>query len=291
MNGFASFHPFTCFFYYTGVVVLVMTLGHPVFLTAALVMVLMLNFLQDRGKGLRSWTWTLILLPMFIVIINPLINRRGTHILFYLHENPVMLEAVVNGINIALSLLCLLVMFISFNAVITGNKFLFIFAKVVPQWALLAMLTMRFVPLFKRRLQDIRIVQNTKGLTVSHGSLRSRANSGILLVQILLSWSLEEAIQTADSMKARGYGTTKRTAYTPYRFEMRDWFALLWMGVFGGLSIWGALRGYGKLAVYPQLETIPLHQYEPLFFLAFLLYLSVPVLIEGREQLRWRFSN
>ena len=45
-------------------------------------------------------------------------------------------------------------------------------------------------------------------------------------LQVLLICSLEDALQTADSMQARGFGVTKRTTYIRYRMERRDWYTL-----------------------------------------------------------------
>ena len=40
------------------------------------------------------------------------------------------------------------------------------------------------------------------------------------------TWSLENAIETADSMKSRGYGLPGRTAFSIFRFDRRDKLAL-----------------------------------------------------------------
>ena len=40
--------------------------------------------------------------------------------------------------------------------------------------------------------------------------------------------SLENAIETADSMKSRGYGLKGRTTFSIYRFEDRDKYTLVW---------------------------------------------------------------
>lgn len=65
---------------------------------------------------------------------------------------------------------------------------------------------MRFVPLFIRRLTTITAIQKTRGIQMETGKIKTRAYNGMRLVQILLVCSLEEALQTADSMEARGYG-------------------------------------------------------------------------------------
>ncbi|MDV2687396.1 energy-coupling factor transporter transmembrane protein EcfT, partial [Alkalihalophilus lindianensis] len=74
------------------------------------------------------------------------------------------------------------------------------FSKVWPQLALLLMLTIRFVPLFIRRWRELYEVQKVRNHSISQGSIRMRASAGMLYMQKLLTWSLEEALQSAESM-------------------------------------------------------------------------------------------
>ncbi|MCM3161271.1 energy-coupling factor transporter transmembrane component T [Metabacillus litoralis] len=288
-RGIHSFHPFVSFFYYVGAAALVMLYKHPVFLFVAALLFIFFHLQLDKGKTLRSWLVMMFFLSIFFLIINPLINRRGTHILFYLYHNPVMLEAIIQGVILALSIFTLLVLFASYNLVITAEKFLFLFSRILPQWALLTMLSMRFVPLLKRRLREIESVQKGKGLSVSEGKIRTRAKNGILLIQILLTWSLEEAIQTADSMAARGYGLKKRSKYTPFKMKIQDWLVLFTLLLIGSVAVAGWWLGDGVLSIYPILES-PVIQGREWFYLGvFTLYLAIPLFIEGRDTVRWHF--
>lgn len=286
-RGIHSFHPIVCFLYYMGATALVMLYKHPVFLVIGAMILILFNIQLDKGKSLKNWFKMLVFISAFFLIINPLFNHRGTHILFYLHYNPIMLEAVIIGLISAISIFTIMVLFTSYNLVITADKFLFLFSRWLPQWALLTMLSMRFVPLLKRRLQEIETVQKAKGLTVTEGKIKERAKNGILLVQILLTWSLEEAIQTADSMAARGYGIMKRSKYTPYKMIMRDWLTIIYLVILIAIGIVGWWLGDGVLSVYPVLETMYIQGREWFYLLIFMLYMGSPLIIEGREVLLW----
>lgn len=288
-RGVHSFHPFVSFSYYIGATALVMLYKHPVFLFVGAMLFILFNFQLDRGKTLKSWFGILIFLSVFFLILNPIVNRRGTHILFYIHNNPILLEAVIQGIIFALSIFTLLVLFSTFHLVVTAEKFLFLFSRVLPQWALLTMLSMRFVPLLRRRLREIETVQKGKGLSVTEGKVRERAKNGILLVQILLTWSLEEAIQTADSMAARGYGVKKRSRYTPYKMRHSDWLSLFVLSTIMCTAIVGWWLGDGVLSIYPVLESPIIKGREWFYLTVFMLYLSAPQLIEGKEALQWHY--
>ncbi|MBS4174009.1 energy-coupling factor transporter transmembrane component T [Bacillus sp. FJAT-49736] len=288
-RGIRSFHPIVCFLYYVGAAALVMLYKHPVFLFIGSIILILFNISLDKGETLKKWWKLLAILSVFFLLLTPLTNHRGSHILLYLHENPITLEAVIQGIILALSLFCLMVLFTSYNQVVTADKFLYLFSKWVPQWALLTMISMRFVPLLRRRLSDIELTQRSKGLSVKDGSLKQRSKNGIQFVQILLTWSLEEALQTADSMAARGYGLRKRSKYSPFQMKNRDWQALILLFLLSALGIFGWWLGDGVLSITPILEPIFLEGREWFYFTVFIAYIGFPLVIEEREALQWHY--
>lgn len=290
-TGFRSYHPFVIFFYYICVGTLAMFFNHPIFLMAALCLLIFANVTHDRGQALRKWMPILLMMSAFIIFLNPFFVSRGSTILFYFRGKQVTLEATMYGLVFALSIVAILVMFVSFNLILNGNKFLFVFSKLLPRTAFLTMLAIRFVPLLKGRLDEINAVQHIRGFTMNVGTLRERIRSGMLRLQILLTWSLEEAIQTSDSMKARGYGLGKRSAYIPYKMEARDW---IWLAVLASLFILcliGGLLGYGKILIYPKLGTLHLYPLDWGIFICMVMIYSFPLFAEGGELARWKFSQ
>ncbi|WP_164985121.1 energy-coupling factor transporter transmembrane component T [Ammoniphilus sp. CFH 90114] len=287
-RGFHRYHPATCMIYYIGYFILCMLLHHPLFLIASLIGIIIFNQLQDGGRQLRSYFVMYLVLALSILVLNPLFTRRGREILFYLWDQPVTLEAITSGWNMALSMLCILFGFVSFNLTITSGKFLYIYARFLPKSALVLMLAVRFVPLLKRRLYEISTVQRTKGVDVSTGRYWKRAKDGMLLLQTLLTWCLEEALQTADSMQSRGYGLVRqRTSYQRYLMRKEDYLLILQLSVLFILCAVGWSLGYGKLQIYPVLESIAFSSTEWWFFLAWIIYIVTPILIEGRDEWRW----
>lgn len=289
-NGIQSIHPFVMFFYYSCVGFFAMFFNHPIFLLAGCLSLLAVNLAHDSMRALKQWAPMMIIMALLISLINPFINSRGTHIFFYFRGKQVTLEATLYGIVSSMSLIMILMLFISLNAVLNGNKLLYIFSRILPKTAFLVMLSIRFVPLLRRRLTEIQDVQRLKGMTVRQGTIRNRAKSGMSIMQILLAWSLEEAIETADSMKARGYGTGKRSPYIPYRITKMDRNWLVYLVLFFVISIVGGFLGYGKIIIYPQLGTLHLYSLDWVVLFSSLAVMLFPVFVEGREQLKWNYS-
>ncbi|MDF2961044.1 MAG: hypothetical protein K0S39_2779 [Paenibacillus sp.] len=290
--GFRSLHPLPGFVYYTGVMLFSMLLLHPVFLAAAVVLLFIINLAyEESGKMLRTLV-VFLLAGLIIFILNPLFSHRGAHILFYIWDQPVTLEALLHGLTAALSPIAIIFTFLSYNRVVTSDKFLYLFGSLWPKGSLIVVMAMRFVPLLTRRLKQIALVQRTKGISLTQGPLKQRCQNGMKLLQILLTWSLEEGLQTADSMKARGYGTGPRSAYSPFRMQSKDRLTLVYLAVIGAYCLWERFTaGYGVLMIYPRLEPVQLNAGEWLLFGVFLLFIGTPLLVDGKEWLRWRFSK
>ncbi|MFA1820315.1 energy-coupling factor transporter transmembrane component T [Virgibacillus oceani] len=289
IRGIRSFHPFVLFVYYVLIIIGLMLYQHPLFLAAAVLLIFCFNFMLDKGKQLKKWGWMIGIMFTLIILLTPLFNRRGNHILFYFFDNQIMLEAVIQGIMIALTLAGILAVFVTFNIVFTADKFLFLFSKVLPQWALLTMLSMRFVPLFIRKIKDMQHIQQVKGLSINQGTIRQRAKNGMQLLQMLLTGSLEDSIQAADSMSARGYGLQKRSNYQAYAMQSRDWAVFGYLLVVFIFLFFGWVHGDGVLQLLPVLEPVILTGREIFYFIIWLFFIGFPILAEGKEVLHWKY--
>lgn len=53
-------------------------------------------------------------------------------------------------------------------------------------------------------------------------SIKVRLKKSMRQISTLLEWSMEDGIETADSMKARGYGDHTRTSYEMYYITFYD---------------------------------------------------------------------
>lgn len=286
-NGFKKYHPVVSFLFFPGAFLLLSLEQHPVFLAADVVLLAFFLIFLDQGRYFRQWGLTSVVMILFFFLLTPLLNHRGTHILFYFRDNPIMLEQVIKGIMIALTLFGMLILMAVFNLIISSEKFLFLFSRFFPQWALLLLISMRFVPLFRYRLHEIETVQRVKGFSVSEGTMNHRVRSAVHLIQILLTWSLEEAIQTADSMVARGYGLKKRSSYSPYVFRLRDGSLFFILAMLVTLNCFGSWLGDSVLSLAPVLETPVIHGREWIYLGLNVLYFGLPLIVELKEGLKW----
>lgn len=288
-DAFSSYHPLVNFLYFALVLVFAMFFTHPaaqaISLMTALIYAAHLNGRQALGKSL------LWLLPMIgiAVIVNPAFNHAGATILTYLPTgNPLTLESILYGISAGVLLAAVIVWFQCYTAVMTSDKFIYLFGRIIPALSLVLSMTLRFVPKFKAQLQAVTEAQRCMGRDVSEGTVRQRTKTAVTILSILITWALENAIETADSMKSRGYGLPGRTAFSIYRFDSRDKAALLWLGFCGFFIISGWMAGGFYWRYYPTIKGAPVTPLTVMMQLGYLALCLTPVIVDKREELTWK---
>jgi len=173
-----------------------------------------------------------------------------------------------------------------YSAVMTSDKFVYLFGRVIPALSLVLSMTLRFIPKFKAQLAVVTRAQRCVGRDVTQGSVAQRVRTGITILSILITWSLENAIETADSMKSRGYGLPGRTAFSIYRFDRRDKALLVWLLALGGYILVGWLTG-GLAWQYAPVLQGALGVLPMTFQLAYLALCLTPIILSRKEDQVW----
>ncbi len=287
-KGFSRIHPLVGSIYYCFIFSFALFFSHFYYLTLLIFFVFWFDFFQENRMSMKMWSFY-IWMAMFVFAINLLMNDAGDTVLFRFFERDVTLESITYGARMSLSLLTMLTSFVCYQKVVNPHKFMYLSSFILPKLSLLMMMVMGFVSLLKERIHQISLVQRTMGVDVKTGPLTKRIKDGMKILQILIGWSLEEAVCTANSMKARGYGVSKRSSYFEYRFRQNDYFLLLEIVFLGGLIWFGFSRGYGIITIYPQLSGLKLEPTGWIYLVVFSLFLFIPLFEEGKEFLKWRF--
>lgn len=265
---------------------------HPVCLLISLGCALTYNIYLNGRKAARAAL--IFLLPMMLMaaVINPAFNHEGATILTYLPSgNPLTLESILYGAGAAVMLAAVVTWFSCYTAVMTSDKFVYLFGRIIPALSLVLSMTLRFVPKFKVQLHTVSEAQRCVGRDVSNGSVVQRVKNAVTILSIMTTWALENAIETADSMKSRGYGLPGRSAFSIYRFDSRDRAVLAWLGTcaFFILCGWGVGGLYWRY--YPTVKSAPLVPLTVSFQLAYLALCLTPVLLNRKEDRTWARLN
>ena len=288
-DTFSSYHPLVNFLYFALVLVFGMCFMHPVCLVISLGSATAYNLYLKGRKGLLFSLRFLLPMMFLAAILNPAFNHEGVTILAYTpNDNPITLESLVYGVASAAMLVSVVQWFSCYNEVMTSDKFVYLFGRIIPALSLVLSMTLRFVPKFTAQLKTVRIAQQCIGRDVSNGGIVQRMKHGITILSILVTWSLENAIETADSMKSRGYGLPGRSAFSIYRMDSRDRYAMLWLGFCLWYIVFGWISGGLEFRYYPSIKGAGFMPFPVSFLLVYLALCLTPLILNGREDVKWK---
>lgn len=288
--GFKSVHPVSAFVFFVFAFVLSMVASHPVLLGICFAAGLVYD-VQLGGKKTTSY-FAKFILPMLVLItlFNALFSHYGVTVLYKLpNGNSFTLEALVYGLVFALRVASALLWLDCFNEVITSDKFLFLFGRLSPKTALILSMVLRFIPLVRMQSEEIARAEKGIGNTPPRKDVFGKLQNGARRLSILISWTLEKGIDTADSMRARGYGLAGRTSFNRYKFTVRD--AVFLAVPLAASALLFAVEAKYKAYYNPIIDIPTLDMVSGLCFLFIAFAMSMPMAYDIREERKWSISK
>ena len=286
-DAFSKCHPAVNFLFFVGAIGMSVVIQHPAYLLAGIVTGAIYYLLLHGRKG---WKTILGLLPMFVVLtgINPLFNLLGATPLFYLGSRPYTLEAMLYGAAIAGMFVIMMLWFGCYNKVLTSDKFTSLFGSLIPAVSLVLVMVFRMVPNFIRKTHQIIGARKSIGKGLGeNAAAKEKLQDGGTVLGALTGWALEGSVVTGDSMRARGYGTAKRSSFMIYRMTKTDWVLLaVMLGLMGGV-IAAACAGQFSAIFVPSVELAPVSW----GLAAYTCYLLIPSALHVKEAIQWHISR
>ncbi len=289
-DSFHTYHPLISFFYFVMVIGCSMFVMHPIFLG--------LSFVGGFSyyvylKGKKAWKTLLWLcIPIFLIsaVANPLFNHEGVTFLAYFRTgNPLTLESIVYGMASGLMIVTVLNWFSCYQVVMTSDKFIYLFGKIIPAMSLILSMVFRFVPKFKIQIEKVYDAQKCIGRDMEQGNLLDRAKHGLKVLSIMTTWALENSVETADSMKARGYGLRGRTNFSNYRFDGRDKKIFILMLILGVTILSGIGMKTVDFLYYPMLQMNENNVWAVVVYIAYGILCLLPMFINTVEEIKWNY--
>lgn len=287
-TAFDLFHPVVALGYFLVMFVLGMTAMQPVYLGITLASALAYSAVLRgwRATG-RSLVWQLPLV-LIVALANPLFSASGSTELFRIGLRAFYLESFVYGACMGVMLASVLVLFSNASQVLSSDKIMALFGGVAPTVGLMLSMTARLVPQFVRRGNNIADVE--RACTAARPAAAPKGKFAVMRgylrrTSVLMGWGMEDSLETAGAMKARGWGAVaQRTTYARYRFRRLDVAALVCGGVLALLAALAVTAACAQFHFYPTIGGFaPWWSYLP-----YALFACLPLAITAKERLRWR---
>ena len=254
---------------FAGVAALSMLAVHPVLVTLSLSGALAFS-LVARGAAatVRGLALQLPLLVL-VCLLNPFFSASGSTLLLKVGPRSVYLESLAYGATMGALLVATVLWFEDAAAVLTQDRLLALAGRRARSVPLVASMAAQLVPQMLGRARAVRAAARA----CTAAGPRPPARDELLRTStMLLSWSLEDSLERADAMRARGWESgSPRTRYRPERFRARDAVAVAGIAALLALGAAGAWAACSSWEFYPRMSGLaPWWCYLPFALLALL---------------------
>ena len=286
-DAFSRYHPAVLFLYFCGVLFFGMFSLHPVILAVSFVSEFCYSVLLNGKRALKFNLVTMLPVACIVALFNPLFNHAGVTILFYLNDNPVTLEAIVFGWIYAFAFITVIITFSCFNRIMTSDRLMYLFGRLVPALSLMFSMTLRFVPRYKEQIKKIVFAQKCIGMDPAQGNVFRRIRNGVRILSILVTWALENAVESSDSMRARGFGLKGRTSFSVYSWKRGDRLLLTAELAAFAVAAAGLACGKYECGYIPMVRIAGMDAGTFPFYCAYALFCLLPVIADVKEGMEW----
>ena len=220
------------------------------------------------GKITKEWSYFIkivFFLSFFIIIINLFASQHGTHIFYNLSNIPLIgslkltLESLLFSISMSLRLFSTISAFAIVSLTINPDDLLqmFLIFKIPQKTVITTSISTRFIPCFLKDVDTLSDSLKTRGYQINDGGFIDRIKKRAILIPPLISSSLERAIQSAEAMEARAFGSNgKKSFYKKIKTTFFDKILIIFSAslLFYFLIIW--FYSIGSYSYYPSLSKI-----------------------------------
>lgn len=288
MNQMKRLHPFSLFFYFLVMMIFIMFTSYPpILMISALSGVLFQGILKQKFSHKAILFY--LMLIVLSAVLNPFITHKGVTILFYFNGKAITLEAVVYGAFMGLTLSAAFAWFQCFSFFLTREKLLYLFRK-VPKLGMILTMSFRFIPIFLEKWKQIYDTQTVMG-NVKEDTYKEQIEGQMNACSILMTWSLENGMDTADSMRARGYELSGKSTFSLFRFRKADGMLIALVLLMAGLLMAGMANGALTFTCYPIITKINQSLISKFCISVYAIAAFLPVLLEIKEVIQWKYYS
>ena len=236
------------------------------------------NAMLQGKKAIKTFFAFLLPFTILIGLFNMAFTSYGIDVLFSISNKNFTAEGLAYGLCQGVMFSSVIVWLSSYSYVLSSDKFMSVFSKLAPNLTLVLIMTLSFIPRLRKNAQEI----NDARLNVNAG--QSKLKKSLDNFSALVSMTLEESIEVSDTMRARGFNSSRKP-YSKYRFNFNDGVVIIVLGLSVACIIFNSLDK-AEFIFDPEIKIL---SFSPIFLILYTLYMFLPVIISISEGIKWHF--
>ena len=289
-SGFAAFHPLVQTMFFIVCISINMFIMHPVILSISLISSFIYICYSWGISGLIFCIRVNFITSAMIIIINPLISHNGITVIGHLPSgNVITAESVIFGCAAAALMSASVNWFYCVNKIITSEKIIYLFGRIMPKGALLISMVLSFSGKLSSHFREVKAAHMSVSVC-SNKDIHSRLKISMQIISSMIQWSLENFVDTADTMSSKGYGTSKRTNYSVYRLRIGDIIFILLLLSAAAIIFICHNSEVIYFSYYPVSEIVFENKLSFIVFAIYAVICNIPLLTTITEGRKWNYS-
>lgn len=285
---FDSYHPAINLIYFVTATFCMIAFDHPVYVVlsyaAAFIYSVKLN-------GIRGLIFDVCLIP-FILGYTALYSYYNHFGVTYLRQNiignNITLEAAAYGLEIGLTAASVIMLISCLFAVFSSDKIVYLFGRISPKLSLFLSIILRTVPRVKKKARGVNTAQKGIGMSPGQGNIFRRIVNAFRVVSVVVTWILENFVESSISMKSRGYSLKGRTAFSIYRFDNRDRTFVIVIFLCIMLTAAAAMLDQTHIYYDPEIVMNRITPVSYIFYAAYAVLLLLPAGLQTAGEIKFR---
>ncbi|MBU5487070.1 energy-coupling factor transporter transmembrane protein EcfT [Clostridium sp. MSJ-8] len=287
-DSFSKMHPIINLIFFSMIIIFTGLFNKPIYMAISFISSFIFSVYLNRKGAIKYNLIFVIPLMIILSVLYPIWNHQGVTILVYVDYNPITLESIYYGISLGVRTASILMWITCYFNIMTSDKFMYIFGAISPKISLYFSILLRLCPRIKERFKEISTGQASIGRNYTQGNLFKMFINLIRIVSMTITWILENIIDVAASMKARGYGLKGRTSFSLYKFSKRDKTMLIIDIILIVVITLGSVFGYNSIRYYPSIKYKFNYVYEAISFVSYSIFAILPIVLDIREDYVWK---
>lgn len=287
---FDSYHPMINLIYFTAAILCTVCFDHPVYLC--------ISFVCAGVYSVKLNGWKNAVLNLCLVIAAfgytawysyyhhfGVTNLRTNFI-----GNQITLESVIYGFVCGIRAVTVVIWLCCIFRLVTADKIVYLFGRISPKLSLFLSILLRSIPRISVRARRIARAREGIGKGICQGTLYARFLHSCSILSILITWTLEDFVESAISMKSRGYSLKGRTAFSIYRFDNRDRSLVIVFFWCLTVVLMAVLLDQTSIYYDPVIVMNPVTKISYLFYVVYGFFLLLPMGMQLAGEHRFRNS-
>lgn len=288
MRAYSNFHPAVLLCQFISILLTVMFTFNPVIqITSVIGAVLCMITIGQADKLKKNLKYYMIIF-IIVCLTNPLFSQYGQTILIKYKFIVITFESLMYGAGLGINIIGVIIWCQAYSFMISTEKYMALFKGKSPKISLILAVTLRYIPMLRRRWKEILNTQRALGMYPTKKDLK-KVKFFLSCFLALMSWSFESAADTTNSILSRSCKDAKKTNYIFYKIKKSDIFLMIIYAFMLLLFGFFALKGCIDFEYYPIIKAQNINIEVIAAFTSFCILIFSPSLIELKEALAWKY--